>query len=158
MARVLLVEPEIALRASVAHSLTTIGYEVTDVANGAQALALLQQERFDLVIASAETPYLSGVELGEVVRSLYRQIPFVLLMPHVEDTFDPAQLEDLVINVKVLLSSRASTSTDILRGDAHGTDVCECGHEGHGPSGCQNPPIYPATICLPCEVHYPPQC
>jgi DNA-binding NtrC family response regulator len=55
------------------------GYQVACAASGADALALLEQRRFDLILSDMVMPGMDGVELLRQVRSRHPQLPFVIL-------------------------------------------------------------------------------
>jgi CheY-like chemotaxis protein len=81
MRRVLVVDDEPAVRALVAASLETEGWDVTTVEDGVDALLALSDSHPDLILLDVGLPGLSG---GEVLRRLranqsLRSIPVVLL-------------------------------------------------------------------------------
>jgi CheY-like chemotaxis protein len=65
--RVLVVEDEDAIRDLVAETLTAAGYAVRSAAGAAEALALAQAERFDLVLTDVVMPKLSGEQLAQAL-------------------------------------------------------------------------------------------
>jgi len=58
------------------------GYLVVCAASGAEALAELEQGRFDLVLSDMVMPEMDGVELLRHVRSRYPVLPFVITTAH----------------------------------------------------------------------------
>jgi DNA-binding response OmpR family regulator len=67
MQRILLVEDEDGLRKLLRLNLTTMGYEVSEAANGKEALALQESEPADLIITDLVMPEKEGVEtIGEI--------------------------------------------------------------------------------------------
>ncbi len=59
------------------------GYQlVATCEDGAQALALLEQEPVDVIISDISMPFLDGLELSELVRSRFPQTRIILLTGH----------------------------------------------------------------------------
>ena len=69
--RILLVDDEAAVRVTLRAILESQGYDCDEAEHGAAALALLQQEHFDLVITDNRMPVLNGIEFLK----LYSQKP-----------------------------------------------------------------------------------
>lgn len=55
------------------------GYQVTEAANGEQALALLKQQTFDLLLTDIEMPSLSGIELAQYVQKNLPTLKVVII-------------------------------------------------------------------------------
>ena len=83
-AAVLLVDDEPALLAVTAESLTGLGYRVTAVSGGEEALAhfAANPAGFDLLLTDQVMPQLSGVELAKGVLALRPDLPVVLCTGH----------------------------------------------------------------------------
>ncbi len=62
-AHVLVVDDEGAIRYSVSKTLQRIGYNVSEAANGEEALEMIQDEPYDVVLTDIKMPGLDGVEL-----------------------------------------------------------------------------------------------
>lgn len=62
MGRVLLVDDEAAVRGTLRAVLESQGYECDEAEHGVAALALLEQEHFDLIITDNKMPVLNGIE------------------------------------------------------------------------------------------------
>ncbi len=65
MIRILLAEDEDAMRTYLARALENAGYEVVAVDRGTEALPLLQQQRFDLLLSDIVMPEMDGIELAQ---------------------------------------------------------------------------------------------
>jgi CheY-like chemotaxis protein len=78
--RVLLVEDEIDVRGFFARALAHMwpALEVVTAANGCEALALMRDRTFDLVLSDQRMPVMSGLELLASVRCC-SQVPFLLI-------------------------------------------------------------------------------
>lgn len=66
--RILLVDDEETIRLTLATLLRRRGYEVTVAPNGAAALALIDQQGFDLLLLDLLMPGLSGLEVARHAR------------------------------------------------------------------------------------------
>lgn len=65
MVRILLAEDDDSMREYLARALERTGYSVRAVESGVAALALLQNERFDLLLTDIVMPELDGIELAQ---------------------------------------------------------------------------------------------
>ena len=65
MIRILLAEDEDAMRTYLARALENAGYEVVAVDRGTEALPLLQQQNFDLLLSDIVMPEMDGIELAQ---------------------------------------------------------------------------------------------
>jgi CheY-like chemotaxis protein len=81
--RVLLVEDETITRAHLTDILRSDGYEVTEARDGAEGLALFENEPFDVVITDLVMPQLNGFKLTARVRSLSPGTPVILVTAYV---------------------------------------------------------------------------
>ena len=64
MARILLAEDDESMRAFLAKALVRAGHEVEDVDNGLDALAMIADNGYDLLLADVVMPGLDGIELA----------------------------------------------------------------------------------------------
>ena len=65
---VLVVDDEGAIRYSISRTLQRVGYQVSQAADGEQALESLRQDNFDVVLADIRMPGLTGTELLRRIR------------------------------------------------------------------------------------------
>ncbi len=79
MMRILLVEDEESLRDTLKLNLEMEDYEVVDTDNGKEALKLLQEQHFDLLILDVMLPEVDGFQLAEQVRLTNREVPILML-------------------------------------------------------------------------------
>ena len=81
MARILAVDDSAAMRQMVGITLTGAGHEVQQAADGREALALAERQKFDLVITDVNMPVMDGLTLVRHLRNLpsYRGIPLLVL-------------------------------------------------------------------------------
>ena len=77
--RILVADDEPAQRELVGGFLRKHGFEVTQAADGRQALARFKQEPFDLVLTDQKMPDLSGLELLEGVRAITPEAAVIIM-------------------------------------------------------------------------------
>jgi two-component system response regulator RegX3 len=76
--RILVVDDEAAIRETVGYALRGEGYEVSDAADGEEALEVARSNGFDVLILDLMLPKLSGVEVCRRLRA-ESDVPIVLL-------------------------------------------------------------------------------
>ncbi len=76
---ILVVEDDANIRAGLVDTLESEGYRTTAATNGEQALALFQQERFELVLLDIMLPKKSGYDVCRAIRSTNASVPIVML-------------------------------------------------------------------------------
>jgi two-component system response regulator HydG len=77
--RVLLVDDEAPLRLTLAANLELEGFVVTEAASAEDALMLVRNHGFDLVVSDIRMPGMNGVELFRELRRLRPKLPVVLM-------------------------------------------------------------------------------
>ncbi len=81
MALILVVEDEAEIRALLADTLSLDGHEVDTASDGEQALLLLAQHHYDLIVTDLWMPTLDGPALYQALRERYgAAIPRVIFM------------------------------------------------------------------------------
>jgi two-component system, OmpR family, response regulator len=75
--RLLVVDDEVHIRSSLVKALTLVGYAVDEAASGQEALTLLQEEPYDLMVLDMVMP---GVEGLDVLRQAHRVQPDVSII------------------------------------------------------------------------------
>ncbi len=75
---VLIIDDEPTLRHTLARILQGVNLQVTTAANGADALALVRQQSFDLVYLDLRMPDLNGLEVLKQIHALAPETPVVL--------------------------------------------------------------------------------
>jgi two-component system, OmpR family, alkaline phosphatase synthesis response regulator PhoP len=79
MQRILLVEDEESIREAVKLNLELEHFEVVVTGKGREALQIIQDQRFDLLILDVMLPEISGFEICEQVRLTDREVPILFL-------------------------------------------------------------------------------
>ena len=74
----LVVDDEPLVRAHLRHALESQGYEVTEAATGADALAAVQCEAPSAIVLDVTLPDISGIELLRRIRKLGLTVPVIL--------------------------------------------------------------------------------
>ena len=75
--KLLVVDDEPHIRAPLVRALSLIGYDVGEAASGREALALLEQSTYDLMILDILMPDLNGIE---VMQRAHRKWPELLII------------------------------------------------------------------------------
>jgi len=78
-AHILVVDDDANLRELLIDTLNTIGYSADSASDGHEAMRMLQQYRFDLIISDVRMPGLDGIGLLKKVRSHHPDIPVLFI-------------------------------------------------------------------------------
>jgi DNA-binding NtrC family response regulator len=78
-ARILVVDDEAAIRLTMEILLRRHGYTVTTAASGEEALTLIEQQPFDVLLLDLKMPGLSGLEVAERAQKLQPATPILIL-------------------------------------------------------------------------------
>lgn len=137
MFKILIAEDDKELRQLFQHVLLKHGYTVKCVSDGAEALEVLENDFFDLLISDIMMPNVDGYELVRALRDVGNQIP--VLMITAKDAFDdmrmgftsgtddymvkPINVNEMVLRVSALLR-RAQMINE--RRQCIGNTILEC--------------------------------
>ncbi|RYV03595.1 DNA-binding response regulator [Shewanella sp. OPT22] len=78
--KILLAEDQAMVRGALSALLTLSGHcQITEAENGEQALALLKQQQFDLLLSDIEMPKVTGIELAQWVADNQPQTKVVII-------------------------------------------------------------------------------
>lgn len=93
-ARVFVVDDEPGVRRVFSRVLSRAGFQVSEAGDGAEALSVLDRERFDVILSDISMPGLSGVALLEAVRQrdLTTQVVFATGNPSLETAMRAVEL------------------------------------------------------------------
>jgi CheY-like chemotaxis protein len=80
--RILLVDDERSVRETVRDLLSYDEHKVVEANNGAEALRLFAQDRFDLVVTDLRMPFVEGDELAVRIRELSPHQPILMITGH----------------------------------------------------------------------------
>ncbi len=81
-ARILIVDDEPGIRASLSEVLLQEGYQVVSVDSGEAAVSILETEQFDLMLLDVMMPGISGVDVLRVARQFTPEMKVILLTAH----------------------------------------------------------------------------
>ena len=80
--RILIVDDEPSIRMVLRAHLTRSGYDVTATENGAEAIAMLRNEDYHLVVSDLRMPIVGGMELLNHCNETYPGLPVILITAH----------------------------------------------------------------------------
>ena len=119
MIRILLAEDEEAMRTYLSRALENAGYEVVSVANGAEAMPHLKNEKFDLLLSDIVMPEMDGIELAQHCTDLSPETQVMFITgfaavtlkagrnaPQAKVLSKPFHLRDLVLEVERVFEDR----------------------------------------------------
>ena len=81
-ARILLVDDEASIRLTLGALLSRAGFDVTCAENGAEALALLERQPFDLLLVDLKMPEIDGMQVVAAARQRQSDIAIIVLTGH----------------------------------------------------------------------------
>ncbi len=82
VARILIVDDEASIRLTLGALLKRTGYEVTPAENGAEAVALLEQQLFDLMLVDLKMPGMDGMQVVAAARKRQADLAIIVLTGH----------------------------------------------------------------------------
>src|ERR1051326_2241662 len=130
MSRILIVDDEELIRETLKDILTHEGYEVSEAADGNQAIGLLKKNKYDVLLCDIKMPKVDGMEVLDKALESSPELPVIMITGHgtvenaVEATkkgaFDfiskPPDLNRLLITIRNALDkSSLVTETKTLR-------------------------------------------
>lgn len=101
MARILIAEDEASVRSLVIRALQLDGHDVTETADGAEALEALNRAAgaFDLLLADIKMPIMDGIALALAAARDYPALSIVLMTGYADQRERASGLEGLVHGV-----------------------------------------------------------
>ena len=86
MKKVLIVEDNVSLKLILSKLITTAGYEVTSTISGIAAIALLKNQKFDILIADYQLPEITGLDIFQEIQN--QPIKKILISAHANLNLD----------------------------------------------------------------------
>ena len=80
--RILIVDDEKAIRASIVMALKSVKYEIDVAENGVQAIDYLDKISYDLIITDYSMPEMDGLELTRIITAKYPALPVIMVTGH----------------------------------------------------------------------------
>lgn len=130
MSKILIIDDEKVIRATLKEILEYEKYEISEAQDGEQGLKMIQEHEFDLVLCDVKMPKMDGLEVLEKVAEMEKQPQFIMISAHgtietaVEATkkgaFDfipkPPDLNRLLLTVRNALDKKNLVSeTKVLK-------------------------------------------
>jgi DNA-binding NtrC family response regulator len=81
-ADILLVDDEVVFSTNMSKLLTTRGYQVTTVKNGEEAIAVLKQKPFDVMVLDLKMPVMDGITTLQQMKTLGLLTEVLILTGH----------------------------------------------------------------------------
>ena len=79
MNKILLVDDELPIRTLLCETLTRNGHQVSTASSGKEAIALLEEEKPDLIILDIAMPDMNGIETLKKIRALDNKVDVVMM-------------------------------------------------------------------------------
>lgn len=111
------------MRAHLERALVKAGYDVVSVDRGTEAVPLLEQEDFDLLLSDIVMPEMDGIELAQKCADLSPRTKVMFItgfaavslrasreQPHAKVLSKPFHLRDLVLEVERVFEDQAAAS------------------------------------------------
>ncbi len=121
--RILLAEDEEAMRSYLERALTKAGYQVSSVDRGTDAVPLLENEEFDLLLSDIVMPEMDGIELAQRCAEVSPRTKVMFItgfaavslrasreQPHAKVLSKPFHLRDLVLEVERMFEDQQQAS------------------------------------------------
>jgi two-component system cell cycle response regulator CpdR len=121
MIRILLAEDEEAMRAHLSRALENAGFEVIAVGRGTEAVPLLEEYHFDLLLSDIVMPEMDGIELAQRCAEISPRTKVMFITgfaavtlkagreaPNAKVLSKPFHLKDLVMEVERVFEDQAS--------------------------------------------------
>ncbi len=99
MARVLIAEDDKSVREFVSRALRHDGHEIVSVADGQQALNVVEREQFDIVLADIVMPQVDGIALALKLSKDYPDLPILLMTGYAAERQRAHNLDALIHDV-----------------------------------------------------------
>lgn len=121
--RILLAEDDDAMRTYLVRALTNAGYEVEAVDRGTEAVPLLENKSFDLLLSDIVMPEMDGIELAQRCAEVSPRTKVMFItgfaavtlranreQPHAKVLSKPFHLRDLVLEVERVFEDQREAS------------------------------------------------
>ncbi len=122
--RVLVVDDELLIRDLLYDFFSSQGWDIVVAEGGEKAVQYLKNQEFDLVLTDLKMPDMDGLDLTGKIRSLYRDLPIIIMTgyPSVDSAVAAirSKVDDYIIkpfNINALFKSARKAVEDRRRVD-----------------------------------------
>jgi len=112
--RILVVEDDPTVRDSITLLLRIDRHTVTQAANGSEALALVNQQPFDLVVLDFVMPEMLGGEVALKIKLIAPTLPILMVTAYLEKLTDSDKPVDAVLGKPFAVDDLRSAVTKLL--------------------------------------------
>ncbi len=112
--RILIADDELGVREAIKLLLSIDEHTVTEAETGVAALALFQQESFDLVITDLEMPRMRGDELAARIKELSPAQPIIMITAYSEKLQGSGNPVDALLHKPFRFDELRQTMTSVL--------------------------------------------
>jgi len=127
--KILLLEDDLNLNETVSDYFDENGFEVISAYDGDEALSLIYENNFDLLLLDVNVPNKNGFEVLKEVRNQKKTVPAIFItslnsMDSLEEGFEsgcddyirkPFELKELLIRVKTILKKEFSQKSELVQ-------------------------------------------
>lgn len=99
MAKILITEDEDSLRRFVARALRLDGHETFEAADGAEGLACLENEPYDLLLSDIRMPVMDGIALAHEAAANFPSMKILLMTGYAEQRERADDLMEKIVDV-----------------------------------------------------------
>jgi len=117
--RILVIDDEVEVRTMTKQLLERVGFAVTAVADGHEAIAAAAESEFDGLVSDIVMPRMSGVEVAEWMMARYPAMGVVLLSGYTPETFDL----DRIAAAGALFVSKPVSAEGLIRSVVESIDL-----------------------------------
>lgn len=116
MKKILLVEDDRKYRNVLETTLSDVGYEVTEAVDGEQALKILTNKDFDLILLDLLLPKINGLELYDKLRlQVKKETPVIVITNIGDSTLYEKGVKDILIKSQVPLETVVAKVNEYLK-------------------------------------------
>lgn len=82
MAKILIIDDEKSIRKTLREILEYEKYQVDEASDGAEGIAMIQKEKYDIVLCDIKMPKMDGIEVLDKIMQLSADMPVVMISGH----------------------------------------------------------------------------
>ena len=101
MNKILVVDDSRTQRKWIKEALGVDSYEYQEASDGSKALAIIEEEVFDLVVCDLNMPVMGGIDLMETMKTRDIEVPFIIVTADIQDSTKKKCME---LNVRAFVN------------------------------------------------------